>query len=205
MRRSCMKVNQFGKSVAIVGAGGIGFDMAEYLAHDHEATAPSMDIEAYMQEWGVDMGYSVGGAVSPPQPAPSPREIYLLKRSGGKHGKNLGKTTGWIHRASLTMKGVKKLANVEYHKIDDEGLHISVAGEYKLLDVEHIVICAGQEPLFDLKEALEAAGKNVHLIGGAREATELDAKRAIKEASYFGREAVVFFLLAVGFLPVASS
>lgn len=179
---------EVGAKVAIVGAGGIGFDMAEFLAHDHEAVAPSMDIPAYMKEWGVDMAYGQGGAVAPPQPAPSPREIYLLKRSGGKHGKNLGKTTGWIHRASLNMKGVHKLANVEYHKIDDEGLHISVAGEYKVLDVDHVVVCAGQEPLRDLKEALEAASKNVHLIGGANEAKELDAKRAINEACYLSAD-----------------
>lgn len=173
-----------GKSVAIIGAGGIGFDMAEFLAHDHEKTAPSLDIAEYMKEWGVDMAYQTGGALTTARPAPSPRTIYLLKRSAGKHGKKLGKTTGWIHRASLAMKGVKKLANVTYHKVDDEGLHISVGHKSQVLPVDNVVICAGQEPLKDLYEVLKAAGETVHLIGGAHVAAELDAKKAIKEASY---------------------
>lgn len=179
---------EVGKSVAIVGAGGIGFDMAEFLAHDTEHESPSMSTAAYMQEWGVDMAYTDPGALATAKPAPSPREIYLLKRSGGKHGKDLGKTTGWIHRASLKMKGVKHLANVTYEKVDDQGLHISVAGEYQVLPVEHVVICAGQEPLRDLHDALEAQGQKVHLIGGADVAAQLDAKRAIKQASYLAAE-----------------
>lgn len=175
---------EVGKSVAIIGAGGIGFDVAEYLAHDPEHESTSMNTSAYMEEWGVDMAYKAPGALMTAQPAPSPREIYLLKRSGGKHGKDLGKTTGWIHRASLKMKAVKHLANVVYEKVDDQGLHISVAGEPQLLPVEHVVVCAGQEPLRDLHDALVAAGQKVHLIGGADEAAQLDAKRAIKQASY---------------------
>ncbi len=170
-----------GKSVAIIGAGGIGFDMAEFLAHEGES--PSMHVEHYMKEWGVDMTYQKGGANTPPQPAPSPREIFLLKRSGGKHGKNLGKTTGWIHRASLKMKAVNMLANVTYEKIDDEGLHINVGGEYQVLPVDHVVVCAGQVALRDMYEELQAAGQSVTLMGGSKEASELDAKRAIKEAS----------------------
>ncbi len=172
-----------GKRVAIIGAGGIGFDMAEFLAHDHEAVSPSMDTKKYMEEWGVDMSYQKGGATAPPAPAPSPREIFLLKRSGGKHGKNLGKTTGWIHRASLKMKNVQMLANVAYEKIDDAGLHISVGEEHQVIAVDNVVVCAGQIPLADMHEALQAAGKTVHLIGGSKLAAELDAKRAIKEAS----------------------
>lgn len=171
-----------GKKVAIVGAGGIGFDMAEFLAHQGEL--PSMDTELYMEEWGVDMDYKAAGSLEKPQPAPSPREIYLLKRSGGKHGKNLGKTTGWIHRASLKMKRVNMLANVTYHKIDDAGLHISVVDEPRLLEVDNVVICAGQVPLRDLHDVLKENGQSVHLIGGANVAAELDAKKAIKEASY---------------------
>lgn len=171
-----------GKSVAVVGAGGIGFDMAEFLAHEGEL--PSLNTELYMEEWGVDMSYAKGGALAQAEPAPSPREIFLLKRSGGKHGKNLGKTTGWIHRASLTMKEVKMLANVVYQKVDDQGLHIEHNGEPKVLAVDNVVICAGQEPLRDMYEELQAAGKSVHLIGGANVAAELDAKKAIKEASY---------------------
>ena len=112
-----------GKSVAIVGAGGIGFDMAEFLAHQGESA--TLHTEQYMEEWGVDMGYKKGGALAAIAPSPSPREIFLLKRSGGKHGKNLGKTTGWIHRASLAMKEVNMIANVVYNKVDDQGLHIS--------------------------------------------------------------------------------
>lgn len=179
---------EVGKSVAIVGAGGIGFDVAEYLAHDTEHENPSMSTSAYMEEWGVDMAYTDPGALTAAKPAPSPREIYLLKRSGGKHGKDLGKTTGWIHRASLKMKGVKHLANVTYEKVDDQGLHISIGGEHQILPVEHVVICAGQEPLRDLHDALVAQEQKVHLIGGADVAAQLDAKRAIKQASYLAAE-----------------
>lgn len=173
-----------GKSVAIVGAGGIGFDVAEYLAHDMSHESVSLNVENYMKEWGVDMDYKKGGALAvSPEPLPSPREIFLLKRSKGKHGKNLGKTTGWIHRSSLAMKDVKMLASVQYQKVDDEGLHILVGEEPRVLPVDHVVICAGQEPLRAMYEELKAAEKNVHLIGGANVAAQLDAKRAIKEAS----------------------
>ena len=178
-----------GKSVAIVGAGGIGFDVAEYLSHDMAHESVSLNVENYMKEWGVDMTYQRGGSLAEsPQPIPSPREIFLLKRSKGKHGKNLGKTTGWIHRASLSMKEVKMIANCEYKKIDDQGLHILSAGELKILNVDHIVICAGQEPLRAMHEELVAAGKSVHLIGGSNIAAQLDAKKAIKEASHLAAE-----------------
>ena len=176
-----------GKSVAIVGAGGIGFDMAEFLAH--EGHSPSLSVPEYMKEWGVDMDYSQPGSLADqPHPAPSPREIYLLKRSTGKHGKKLGKTTGWIHRASLAMKQVKMLANVEYLKIDDQGLHINYNGESMILAVDNIVICAGQEPLRAMAEELKTKGLPVHIIGGADVAAELDAKKAIKQASYLAAE-----------------
>ncbi len=171
-----------GSRVAIIGAGGIGFDVAEFLAHEGEA--PSLNIDKYLEEWGIDPAYSHGGANKAPQPSASPREIYLLKRSGGKHGKTLGKTTGWIHRASLAMKQVKMLANVDYEKVDDRGLHITVNDEYQLLEVDHVIICAGQEPLRDLYEELQDSPVKVHLIGGAHEAAELDAKKAIYEASH---------------------
>ena len=131
----------------------------------------------------MDMSYANGGALAAADPIPSPREIFLLKRSGGKHGKKLGKTTGWIHRNSLKMKGVHHLANVTYHKVDEAGFHISVGDEARLLEVDQVVICAGQEPLRELQAALEAAGETVHLIGGADVAAQLDAKRAIKQAS----------------------
>lgn len=173
-----------GNKVAIIGAGGIGFDMAEFLAHQPEHESPSMNTADYMKEWGVDMDYSKGGALTAAEPAPSPREIYLLKRSTGKHGKNLGKTTGWIHRSSLKMKKVKMMGNVEYQKIDDAGFHIVRDGNPEVLDVDHVVVCAGQEPLRDMYEELQAKGLSVHLIGGANVAAELDAKKAINEASY---------------------
>lgn len=178
------KNKSVGDKVAIVGAGGIGFDMAEYLAHDMSHESVSLNTENYMKEWGVDMSYSKGGALAEaPQPLASPREIYLLKRSKGKHGKNLGKTTGWIHRSSLAMKEVKMLADLSYEKIDDQGLHIKVGEEQQILDVDHVIICAGQVSLKELEAGLTAAGQNVHLIGGANIAAQLDAKMAIKEAS----------------------
>lgn len=169
-----------GQRVAIIGAGGIGYDVAEYLSHGHEAT-PSLNTADYMKEWGVDMTYATGGALQPAEPEPSPRQIFMLKRSTGKS--RLGKTTGWIHRASLNMKKVLLLAKVEYVKIDDQGLTINHTNGSKLLEVDNVVVCAGQEPLRDLQQDLVEAGMRVHLIGGADEAKELDAKRAIKQAA----------------------
>jgi len=171
-----------GKKVAIVGAGGIGFDMAEFLAHEGESV--SLNVEAYMKEWGVDMSYENRGAFTMAHNSPSPREIYLLKRSKGKHGKNLGKTTGWIHRASLVKKKVNMISMVEYLKVDDSGLHIRVGEDVQVLDVDNVVICAGQESRDDLSKQLIEHGINVHVIGGALNSKDLDAKRAIKEASY---------------------
>lgn len=171
-----------GKSVAIVGAGGIGFDVAEYLATE-ENHSPSLSVPHYMKEWGVDMTYEKGGSLKEPQPDPSPRQLYLLKRSSGKHGKYLGKTTGWIHRASLQMKDVEMIANVEYHKIDDQGLHFRANNENMVLPVDNIVICAGQESYNPLVSPLQKAQVSVHVIGGAEEATELDAKRAIDQGA----------------------
>jgi len=172
-----------GKRVAVVGAGGIGFDVAEFLAHNKNHESPSLNTEAYMQEWGVDMAYKTGGALTQPKPIPSPREIFLLKRSGGKHGKDLGKTTGWIHRASLQMKGVQNISNCTYVQYDGTHFHLEVNGEPKSLEVDNIVICAGQEPLRDLYDALIEAEQTVHLIGGALKSEKLDAKVAIKQAS----------------------
>ena len=174
---------EVGKRVAIIGAGGIGFDMAEFLAHQGEL--PSQDVPLYMKEWGVDMEYKNAGSLAEsPLPEPSAREIYLLKRSKGKHGKSLGKTTGWIHRSSLAMKKVNMIGSVVYDRFDDEGLHIQVGEEKRVLAVDNVIVCAGQEPLRELKDDLEKANVKVHLIGGANEAAELDAKRAINEASY---------------------
>lgn len=173
---------EVGASVAIVGAGGIGFDVAEYLS-TAKGHSPSLSISHYMREWGVDMEYKEAGSLTTAHPDESPRKIYLLKRSAGKHGKNLGKTTGWIHRSSLKMKDVKMIGNVEYQKIDDMGLHIRVNDEQRLLPVDNVVICAGQEPHRNLLSPLKAAGIKVHLVGGADEARELDAKRAIDQGT----------------------
>lgn len=177
---------QVGASVAIIGAGGIGFDVAEYLSHDNRHDSPSLNVEEYMKEWGVDMNYTHAGALAEEaQPLPSARKVYLLKRSKGKHGKNLGKTTGWIHRSSLKMKKVEMLAEVEYLKVDDQGLHINVAGDPRILPVDHVVVCAGQESNNMLFEQLKSCNlsADIHLIGGAHEAKELDAYRAIKQAA----------------------
>ena len=170
-----------GKKVAIIGAGGIGFDTAEYLCHEGRST--SLDAGAFMREWGVDMTGDTAGGLAPqgPQPHASPREVYLLQRKTSKVGEGLGKTTGWIHRESLKMKRVKMLSGVSYDLIDDAGLHITVKGEQQVLPVDNVVICAGQDPLRELQAPLQAAGKPVHLIGGADVAAELDAKRAIDQ------------------------
>lgn len=170
-----------GRSVAIVGAGGIGFDVAEYLSR--QGPSPSLHKETFMKEWGVDMDYNRRGGLTDPQPEESPREIFLLQRSKGKPGSRLGKTTGWIHRRNLHGKKVHMIGEVDYQKVDDRGLHILVKGEPLLLEVDNVIICAGQEPRRDLSEPLRSAGLNVHLIGGADEARELDAKRAIDQAA----------------------
>ena len=169
-----------GAKVAIIGAGGIGFDTAEYLSHGK--SVPSQDIAAFMREWGIDMTFSARGGVEgmQPQPEPSPRQIVLLQRKSSKVGAGLGKTTGWAHRLGLQMKGVKMIPGVQYHKIDDDGLHITVGEEQQVLDVDNVIICAGQEPQRALVEGLTLS---YHLIGGADEALELDAKRAIEQGT----------------------
>ncbi|MGB3467951.1 MAG: FAD-dependent oxidoreductase, partial [Cyclobacteriaceae bacterium] len=169
-----------GKKVAVIGAGGIGFDVSEFLLHDHHQDP---EVEKFMDEWGVDMDYENRGAIKPadfPQPD---REIYLLKRSKGKHGAGLGKTTGWIHRQSLKKHQVTMVGEVSYDKVDDEGLHISVKGESQVLDVDNVIICAGQVTFDHLSEELNKKGVKTHVIGGAFKAGELDAKVAIKQAS----------------------
>lgn len=170
-----------GKSVAIIGAGGIGFDVAEFLTHN---PGQGEDIESFLREWGVDSQYKVPGALMTPEPQPAKREVYLLKRSTGKHGSSLGKTTGWIHKASLIAKGVKMFSDVTYVRIDDVGFHIEMRGVQSILPVDHIVVCAGQEPSRSLFDELRTKGIYSHLIGGADEALELDAKRAIFQACH---------------------
>ena len=170
-----------GKRVAIIGAGGIGFDVAEYLSH--EGISPSLHLPDFLNEWGVDATYTKGGALKTATPAPSPRQIYMLQRTEGKMGDRLGKTTGWIHRASMKMKGVKQISGVTYDKVDAQGLHITVGGKPMLLEVDNVVICAGQLSHRELQAPLEAAGLKVTIIGGADVAAELDAKRAIDQGT----------------------
>lgn len=172
-----------GKRVAVIGAGGIGFDVSEYLSH--EGTSTSQNIDAWLKEWGIDKSIEARGGISGMKPEfhPSAREIFMFKRSKGKFGGNLGKTTGWIHRANLKKKNVQFINEVQYSKIDDVGLHYTQNEEAKVLEVDTIVICAGQTPFKELFAPLEAAGKKVHVIGGADIAAELDAKRAIDQGS----------------------
>jgi 2,4-dienoyl-CoA reductase (NADPH2) len=171
-----------GESVAIIGAGGIGFDVAEYLTHTEPSTA--LDREAFLKEWGVDSSLAAPGGVEgvKAQPGRAARRVTLMQRKTSKVGKTLGRTTGWIHRTMMTNRGVEMLRGVEYRRIDNDGLHVRVDGEDRVLDVDNVVICAGQEPLRDLEAALVEGGATVHVIGGAHEAVELDAKRAIDEA-----------------------
>ena len=174
-----------GHKVAIIGAGGIGFDTAEYLTHSGESTSQS--IPAFMKEWGIDMSLNSRSGIEgvEPQPEPSPREVYLLQRKVSKVGSGLGKTTGWIHRAGLAMKGVKMMPGCDYQRIDDQGLHIRVGDDERILEVDNVIICAGQDPLRELAEGLEVS---YHLIGGADVASELDAKRAINQGTRLAAE-----------------
>ena len=178
---------QVGKTVAIVGAGGIGFDVAEYLLQP-DRHQDAQHINDFLGEWGVDREYQSAGALTTPQKTSPIREIFILKRSTGKHGATLGKTTGWIHKASLTNHGVKMMADVRYIKIDDEGFHIEVKGEKMLLPVDNVIICAGQQSSRMLYDSLKASGLNPHLIGGAYEAAELDAKSAIYQACHLAAD-----------------
>ena len=175
-----------GARVAIIGAGGIGFDVAEFLAHEGPST--TLDLRAWQQEWGVGDPASSPGGLAPegPRPHPPAREVFLLQRRAGKLGAQLGKTTGWIHRAALKMKRVQMIDGVNYERIDDRGLLISHGPQREdpqWIECDHIVLCAGQLPLRSLADALESRGRAVHVIGGARKAGELDAKRAIDEAA----------------------
>jgi len=170
-----------GKTVAVIGAGGIGFDVSEYLTHEGES--PSLNLAKFNEEWGIDSDYTERGGIKAPHLPKPPRQIYLLQRKTSKVGDGLGKTTGWIHRTSLKNRNVEMIAGATYNKIDDAGLHITVAGKDVVLPVDNVVLCAGQEPFRELQAGLEAAGMKVTLIGGADVAAELDAKRAIKQGT----------------------
>ncbi len=170
-----------GAKVAIIGAGGIGFDVAEFLVE--HAPSPTTDVARWTREWGVDMQLAQRGGLQKPQPEAPARQIWLLQRSEGRPGARLNKTTGWVHRATLKAKQVTMLGNVSYQHFDDQGLHINVDGAPQVLPVDHVVVCAGQEPNRRLADELIAAGLKVHVIGGADVAAELDAKRAIAQGT----------------------
>ncbi|KQX14877.1 NADPH-dependent 2,4-dienoyl-CoA reductase [Streptomyces sp. Root431] len=175
-----------GERVAIIGAGGIGFDVAEFLTDGGEGA--SQDPETYFRQWGVDTSYENRGGLRTPERTAPPRQVHLLQRKTTKVGAGLGKTTGWIHRTELKHRGVAMVAGVSYERIDDEGLHVTIDGEAQLLPVDTIVLCAGQDPRRDLYEGLVAAGRSPHLIGGADVAAELDAKRAIDQGTRLAAE-----------------
>lgn len=167
-----------GSRVAIIGAGGIGFDVAEFLINDAH-----VNVEQFYNEWGIDVHGQHRGGLKPAVHTPASRQVYLLQRKKEKMGQRLGKTTGWIHRLSLKHKQVKMMSGVHYEAIDDQGLHLRVNDKMELLAVDNVVICAGQTELRDLVEPLKQAGKSVHLVGGAYKALELDARHAIDQAS----------------------
>lgn len=172
-----------GKTVAIIGAGGIGFDVAEYLLHDTSIPLP-IPLSTWLGEWGIDLHAKQNGGLVKPEEAHPVRAIYLLQRKASKVGAGLGKTSGWVHRATLQRNKVQMLAGVDYQKIDDQGLHVSVGGKTQILDVDHVILCAGQESLTELMpEQPSESGPRFHKIGGAALASELDAKRAIKEGA----------------------
>ncbi|WP_409461693.1 FAD-dependent oxidoreductase [Amycolatopsis sp. GA6-003] len=167
-----------GERVAVIGAGGIGVDVSEFLTH---SSSPALDRAAWMVEWGVTDPALAPGGLTKPKPEPSPRQVYLLQRKKSPIGAGLGKTSGWVHRAALRAKGVEKISSVSYERIDDAGLHLTIDGKPRLLEVDTVVVCAGQESVRELAGAL--GDVPVHLVGGADEARELDAKRAIDQGT----------------------
>jgi 2,4-dienoyl-CoA reductase (NADPH2) len=179
---------EVGRSVAIIGAGGIGFDVAELISHSGPSGALNVDV--FAKEWGIDFENHPRGGVTGVEPvvAAADREIFLLQRKTTALGRSLGRTTGWTHRITLNRRGVKMVAGVEYQKIDDDGLHIAVDGDAQVLPVDTVIICAGQTSLQTLHDELAAQGVNSTLVGGAYEAVELDAKGAIKQACELAAE-----------------
>ncbi|MCI0509364.1 MULTISPECIES: NADPH-dependent 2,4-dienoyl-CoA reductase [Chromohalobacter] len=175
-----MHPERVGTRVAIIGAGGIGFDVAELLTHEGH---PALDREAWCAEWGVDLSLSARGGLVRRRAPRVPREVTLLQRKTSKPGKGLGATSGWVHRATLRQRGVRMLSGCDYLGIDDAGLHIVRDGQQECLAVETVVVCVGQVSVADLEAPLSAAGREVHVIGGAQEAAELDAKRAIDQGT----------------------
>jgi 2,4-dienoyl-CoA reductase (NADPH2) len=175
-----------GNRVAVIGAGGIGFDVSEFLVTENSPTHAPESLKDWKAEWGVADPWETPGALITPIPLPPAREVYLLQRTSGAQGKKLGKTSGWVHRASLKAKGVHQLSGVNYERVTDDGLHISVGPKRdrpQLLAVDNVVVCAGQEPVRDLEDELRRNGIDTHIIGGAAFAAELDAKRAIRQGT----------------------
>jgi 2,4-dienoyl-CoA reductase (NADPH2) len=168
-----------GSHVAIIGGGGIAFDVAELLTHGGENDAEN--VEDFCRLWGIDRTGASAGGLTAPAPMPAARTAYVLQRKPGKPGGRLGKTTGWVLRTRLERRGVELLGGARYLKVDDRGLHVTIMGKPRLLEVSSVVICAGQEAECALFEALLAAGKEVHKVGGASGTSALDAKRAIRE------------------------
>ena len=179
-------IKPIGNSVAVIGAGGVGFDVSEFLVTDSSPTHERQSLKDWKAEWGAADPWESPGALTTPIPAPPAREVYLLQRTNGAQGKRLGKTSGWVHRASLKAKGVQQLSGVNYERVSDDGLHISFGPKRErpqLLAVDNVVVCAGQEPVRDLEDDLRRNGIDPHIIGGAAFAAELDAKRAIKQGT----------------------
>ncbi|WP_040805820.1 NADPH-dependent 2,4-dienoyl-CoA reductase [Nocardia concava] len=177
-----------GKKVAVIGAGGIGFDVSEFLTVDGH---PSLKLDEWKEEWGVSDDPNVPGFVTTPKPSPAAREVVLLQRKSSSFGKDLGKTSGWVHRAAVKAKGVEQIGGVNYERIDDRGLHISFGEKRQrpqVIECDNVILCAGQESVRDLQEPLVTAGVKVHLIGGADLAAELDAKRAINQGTRLAAE-----------------
>ncbi|GAB3113122.1 NADPH-dependent 2,4-dienoyl-CoA reductase [Janibacter alkaliphilus] len=171
---------EIGRRVAVIGAGGIGVDVTELLTTDE---SPALDVKLWQDEWGVDPTSAERGGLTQAHPEQPAREVYLVQRKTTKIGAGLGKTSGWVHRAAITAKGVRQITGATYEKIDDDGLHLTVDGRPQLLEVDSVVVCTGQESVRDLLEPLQQAGVQVHVIGGADVAAELDAKRAIKQGT----------------------
>ena len=175
---------RLGARVAVIGAGGIGFDVAEWLTHPPDSARDAQDtLAAFEAEWGIDKNYAARGGVKTPIPGRSPREVWLLQRKPGRLGETLARTTGWIRRARLKRRGVRLFSDVHYDRIDDAGLHLILNGAPYCLPVDHIIVCAGQEPCRELEAELRAAHVRLSLIGGADVAAELDAKRAIDQGT----------------------
>lgn len=179
---------EVGKRVAVMGAGGIGFDVSEFITH--VGVSAALDKEVFAREWGIDFKNHPRGGVTgvTPQVEESGRQVYLLQRKSTRVGRGLGKTTGWTHRMSLDKRGVQMINGIDYEKIDDQGLHVTVAGAPQLFEVDTVIVCAGQVPKRDLFDELSDSDIATSLIGGAFEASELDAKAAIKQASYLAAE-----------------